>query len=203
MSSDYPQFPSYQAADPAEGPGCGHEAHGADCLCDVHIPAGRSRKLYRGHSAYATVAEWVLWGRGNIDPSSLDIMEQMLVIRDEGDRLIEMRERMAQRPDLPYDPIQEKRDARFLNLLRWNVPTAKAARMCKMERGEYVPISAGEGRYYPEQFKAVAASRKEKQNGKQGRRDEMIRAGASTASIVLATGYGKASVNSRRHLVSA
>jgi hypothetical protein len=144
------------------------------------------------------LAEQTLHAKGNEDPSALDIMEQMLSIRDNGDRIKEARRIAAARPDLPHSPEQQKRDARFLNLLRLNVPIAKAGRMCGMERSSYVGIAAGEGRYFRNEFKKLAEVRLEKQENRRMRADEMIGLGVATTDIVKETGFSKAHVNSLR-----
>lgn len=75
-----PNWPRYTPTS-VDGPGCGTAAHSDECLCDVVIPARLPVEPLQ-RMVYASTAYLALEARGNEDPSTLDVAEQILALRD-------------------------------------------------------------------------------------------------------------------------
>ena len=74
-------WPTYVGTTP-DGPGCGQTAHHDDCLCDVRMPPNHPYGNWMGRLAYASLAEDALLARGIDDPTTLQVVQQMLALRD-------------------------------------------------------------------------------------------------------------------------
>ena len=75
-------WPTYVGSNPNEGPGCGVTAHEAECLCDVRLPVNHPTRTYVGRLAFASLAEDALLSRGIDDPTTLQVVQQMLALKD-------------------------------------------------------------------------------------------------------------------------